>query len=50
MLARIKKHWSMSEARGGGQEEQPYLQGQVAVRAQKDLEEIFHVQGQKGRW
>ena len=39
----------MSEARGGGPEEQPHLQGAVAALAQEGLEELFHVQGQKGR-
>ena len=33
----------MSEARGGGREEQPHLQGAVAARAQEGLEELFHV-------
>ena len=33
------------EARGGGQDEQPHFQGEVAAPAQKDLEELFHVQG-----
>ena len=40
----------MSEVRGGDREEQPQVQGVVAVRVQKDLEELFHVQGQEGRW
>ena len=39
----------MSEVRGGGPEEQPDLQGAVAAGAQEGLEELFHVQGQKGR-
>ena len=29
--------------RGGGREEQPHPQGAVAARAQKSLEELFHV-------
>ena len=37
------------EARGGGREEQPHLQGAVAARAQEGLEELFHIPGQKGR-
>ena len=37
------------EARGGSLEDQPHVQGAVAVWAQKGLEEIFHDQGQKGR-
>ena len=32
-----------SEVRGGSQEEQPHLQGEVAARAQEGLEELFHV-------
>ena len=39
----------MPEARGGGQEEQPHVQGAVAVRAQEGLEELLHVQGQEGQ-
>ena len=35
---------------GDGQEEQPHLQGAVVVRAQEGLEELFHLQGQKGWW
>ena len=38
------------EARGGGQEDQPHVQGAVAVRAQEGLEELSHVEGQEGRW
>ena len=38
-----------SEARGGGREEQPHVQGVVAVRAQEGLEEPSHVEGQEGR-
>ena len=37
------------EARGGGQEELPYVQGAVAAWAQEGLEELFHVQDQEGR-
>ena len=39
----------MPEARGGGQEEQPHIQGVVAARAQEGLEELLHIQGQEGR-
>ena len=38
------------EARGGGWEEQPHVQGAVAAREQKGLEEPSHVEGQEGRW
>ena len=37
------------EARGGGREEQPHVQGAVAARAQEGLEELSHVEGQEGR-
>ena len=37
------------EARGGGQENQSHFQGAVAAWVQEGLEELFHVQGQKGR-
>ena len=37
------------EARGGSQEEQPHIQGVVAVQVQEGLEELFQVQGQEGR-
>ena len=37
------------EARGGGWEEQPHVQGAVAAQAQEGLKELFHVQGQEGR-
>ena len=37
------------EARGGGREEQPHVQGAVAVQGQEGLEELLHVQGQEGR-
>ena len=37
------------EARGGGREDQPHIQGAVAARVQEGLEELSHVEGQKGR-
>ena len=40
----------MPKARGWGWEEQPHLQGVVAEQVQEGLEEVFHVQGQKGWW
>ena len=36
------------KARGGGQEEQPHVQGAVAARAQEGLEELLHIQGYEG--
>ena len=44
-----ERSYPASEARGSGREEQPHLQGAVAVRAQEGLEELFHIPGQKGR-
>ena len=37
----------MSEARGGGREEQPHIQGAVAAQAQEGLEEPSHTEGQE---
>ena len=37
------------EVRGGGQEDQPHVQGAMAVRAQEGLEEVSHIEGQEGR-
>ena len=36
------------EARGSSQEEQPHIQGVVAVWAQEGLEEPSHIEGQEG--
>ena len=43
-----EKNYPTSEVRGGGRDEQPHLQGAVAVWAQEGPEELFHVPGQKG--
>ena len=37
-----------TEARGGGQEDQPHAQGAVDVRAQEGLEELSHFEGEEG--
>ena len=37
------------EARGGGLEDQPHVQGVVAARAQEGLEELSYDEGQEGR-
>ena len=39
----------MPEARGGGWEDQPHVQGAVAARAQEGLEELSHVEHQEGQ-
>ena len=38
------------KTRGSGWEDQPHVQGAVAVRAQEGLEELSHVEGQEGQW
>ena len=43
-----KRSFPTSEVRGGGREEKPHVQGVVAARAQEGLEELLHVQGQRG--
>ena len=40
-------HAPMPEARGGGQEDQPHVQG--AARAQEGLEELSRVESQEGQ-
>ena len=44
-----KRSYPMSEVRGTSQEEQPHVQGAVAVLAQEGREELLHVQGQEGQ-
>ena len=36
------------EARGGGWEDQPHVQGAMAAQAQEGLEELSHVEGKEG--
>ena len=43
-----ERSYTASKVRGGDREEQPHVQGAVAARAQEGLEELFHVQGQRG--
>ena len=47
--AAAERTYPTPEARGRCREEQPHLQGVVAARAQESLEELFHVQSQKGQ-
>ena len=42
------RRYPTPEVRGGGQEDQPHVQGAVAARAQEGLEELPHVEGQEG--
>ena len=37
------------EARGGGPEDQPHVQGAEAAQVQEGLEELSHFEGQEGR-
>ena len=39
----------MTKARGGGQENQPHVQGAMAVQTLEGLEELSHIEGQEGR-
>ena len=39
------RSYPMPKARGGGQEEQPHVQGAVAARVQEGREELLHLQG-----
>ena len=41
-------HSPKPEAKGGGGEDQPHVQGAVAVRAQEGLEELSHIEGKDG--
>ena len=42
------KTYPTPKARGGGQEDQPHIQGAVATRAQEGLEKLSHIEGQEG--
>ena len=44
-----ERRYPASEVRGGGREEQPHVQGAVAVWAQGGLVDLSHVEGQAGR-
>ena len=44
-----ERSYPTSEIRGSGREEQPHVQGVVAVRVQEGREELLHVQGQEGQ-
>ena len=47
--AESARSYPASEVRGGGREEQPHVQGAVAVWAQESLEQLSHVEGQERR-
>ena len=48
-LSTTERSHPASEVRGNGLEEPPHIQGAVAARAQEDLEELSHVEGQEGQ-
>ena len=48
--AAAERSFPTPEVRRGGPEEQPHVQGVVAVRAQEGLEKPSHIEGQKGLW
>ena len=43
-----KRSYPLPEARDGGWEELPHVQGAVAAQVQEGLEKLFHVQGKEG--
>ena len=45
-----KRTYPESEIRSGGWEDQPHVQGAMAVRVQEGLEELSHIEGQEGPW
>ena len=48
--AAARRSYPTPEARGSSREDQPHVQGAVAVLVQEGLEELAHVEGQEGRW
>ena len=44
-----ERSYTTSEVRGKSREDQPHVQGEVAVQAQEGLEELSHEEGQEGR-
>ena len=45
-----KRTYPESEIRSGGWEDQPHVQGAMAVQVQEGLEELSHIEGQEGPW
>ena len=43
------RSYTSPKVRGGCQEEQPHVQGAVAVQTQEGREELLHVQGQEAQ-
>ena len=49
ILSTAERSYPTSKVRGRSREEQPHLQGAVAAWVPEGLEELFHIQGQKGQ-
>ena len=45
---KAERSYPTPEARGGGREEQPHIQGAVAAREQEGLEELVHIKVRRG--
>ena len=45
-----ERSYPESEIRSGGREDQPHVQGAMAVWVQEGLEELSHIEGQEGPW
>ena len=43
-----ERSYPESEIRSGGREDQPHVQGAMAVWVQEGLEELSHIEGQEG--
>ena len=48
-VAAAGRSYPAPKARGGGQEEQPHVQGEVAAWVQEGLEELSHTEVQEGQ-
>ena len=46
--AAAERSYPMSEVRGGGQEEQPHIQGAAAARAQEGQKELLNFKVRRG--
>ena len=46
--AATERSYPTPKVRGGGQGEQPHIQGAAAARGQESRDELLHIQGQEG--
>ena len=49
-LQTVGQDWVSEQRNAYGGEDQPHVQGAVAVRAQEGLEELSHIEGKEGWW